>query len=152
MADSVLVQIDSDLEEFRRRLRVRVRRSLREALGDAVGGAAFRVVRELRQRGPMSPADLSALLEVRSSTMAAHLDRLEDLGWARRETLSGTNRVRVVVTDAGSIALERYTAVRRAVLEEALRPLSHEQLSALADALRAALQTPAGTDNASEGD
>lgn len=152
MADALLTQLDSDLEEFRRRLRVRVRRSLRETLGDAVGGAAFRVVRELSLRGPLSPAELAAQLEVRSSTMAAHLDRLEDLGWARRETVPRTNRVRVVITDAGDAALERFTAVRRRVLEDVLLPLTKEQVTALAGALRAALGSQAGMGSISEGD
>lgn len=143
MSDFLWEALDQDLEEFRRRLRVRVRRVMREAMGEAVGSAAFHIIEALERRGPLSPSDLAAALEVRTSTMTSHLDRLEALGWVRREAAApGTNRVRVSVTDAGREAMERYAALRRRVLHDMLSHLPQARLRALADALHAAVPNP----------
>ncbi|HUW65109.1 MAG TPA: MarR family transcriptional regulator [Spirochaetia bacterium] len=136
MDDYNFKTIDADLEEFRRHLRVRVRRALRESIGQGVGSPAFHIVEALVTRGPVSPSDLAAALEVRTSTVAAHLDRLEELGWAKREPAApGTNRVGVSATAAGRQAFDHYVAVRRAVLVDMLKPLSPEQVTALAQVL-----------------
>ena len=147
MDGTLLDAVDAGLEEFRRCLRVRVRRAVRESLGLGVGGAAFRIIETVLLRGPLSPSELAAVLEVRTSTMAAHLDRLEELGWARREP-AGTNRVRVSITDAGRGALEHYVSLRRAVLAEVLRPLSPRQAAHFARLLRVCV---AGQDGAATG-
>lgn len=129
--------LDSDLEEFRRRMRVRMRRVVRETFGEGPGGgAAFHIIEVLLNHGLLSPSDLAVALEVRTSTMAAHLDRLEELRWAMREPASpGTNRVRVAVTELGRAAFDRYVDVRRAVLTELLAPLAPAQINALAQVL-----------------
>lgn len=136
MYDADFNAVDADLEEFGRYLRARVRRAVRESLGQSVGSPAFHIIEAIISRGPTSPSDLATALEVRTSTMAAHLDRLEELDWARREpAASGTNRVRVSVTTAGRKAFEHYVSVRRAVLIDMLRPLATEQITALAEVL-----------------
>jgi DNA-binding MarR family transcriptional regulator len=141
MSDAIWETLDRDLEEFRRRLRVQVRKVMREALGEGVGSAAFHIVEALERRGPMSPSDLASALQVRTSTMASHLDRLEELGWLRREAASpGTNRVRVLVTPSGRSAIERYVVLRRGVLRDVLAPLPPQQVAALAQALHACVQ------------
>jgi len=139
MADALIDLLDADLEEFRRCLRVRVRRAVRESLGLTVGGPAFRIVEALAAGGSASPSELAAALEVRTSTMAAHLDRLEELGWVRREP-AGTNRVRVLATDAGRVALDQYVSLRRAALAEVLRPLSPEEMAGFAGLVRACVK------------
>ncbi len=141
MSDVMWEMLDRDLEEFRRRLRVQVRRAVREVIGEGVGSPAFHIIEALTRRGPMSPSDLASALQVRTSTMTTHLDRLEDLGWVRREAAApGTNRVRVLVTEAGLGAIERYVALRRGVLHDVLAPLPPEQVRSLAQALHACVQ------------
>lgn len=136
--DSDFNTIDADLEAFRRHLRVKVRRTLRETIGPGVGGPAFHIVEALVARGPLSPSDLASALEVRTSTMATQLNRLEELGWVRREAAApGTNRVLVSVTAAGRAAFARYVELRRVALADVLRPLAPEQVTALAQVLHA---------------
>lgn len=133
---AILQLLDTDLEEFRRRLRVRVRRAMRDVQGEGVGSPAFHIVEALVSRGSSSPSELASLLEVRTSTMAAHLDRLVELKWVHREAAAtGSNRVRVAVTALGKEAHERYVAARQEVLLEVLRPLTQAQQLCLADAL-----------------
>ncbi len=133
---SVLETLDADFEEFRRRVRVRVRRAVRETFGEGTGGAAFYIIEVLLNRGSLSPSDLAATLEVRTSTMTVHLDRLEELRWAKREPASpGTNRILVAVTTAGRTAFERYAQVRRSVLADVLAPLAPSQVATLAQGL-----------------
>ena len=133
---TLLETLDADLEEFRRQLRVRLRRAVRNSLGRSVGSPAFRIIETLGSRGPLSPAELAAAMEVRTSTMAAHLDRLEELGWARRGPGRSTSRVLVRVTPAGRQACEQYRALRRAVLSTLLEPLAPGQMDAFASAVR----------------
>ena len=136
-----LQTLDADLEEFRRRLRVRVRRAVHENLGDSAGAGAFRIIEALVQRGPLSPSDLAALLEVRTSTMTNHLDRLEELGWAQRQAAAlGPSRLHVCATEAGREAFARYVAVRRQVLREVLEPLGPAEVAQLAWALHCCVQ------------
>ena len=141
----MLETLDRDLEEFRRHLRVRLRRAVRNSLGQSAGSPAFHIVEKLVSTGPLSPAELAAAMEVRTSTMAAHLDRLEELGWAQRGPAgSGTNRVRVWATPAGRRACEQYAALRRGVLSALLEPLGPEHLEAFAAALRLCVQARRG--------
>ncbi len=136
MSDTVWNTLDADLEEFRRRLRVRVRKALRDITGEGVGSPAFHILDALARRGPFSPSDLASALEVRTSTMTSHIDRLEDLGWVAREPAqAGTNRVRVQITPVGREAVQRYVAARRAVLHDVLAPLPPHLLAALGEAL-----------------
>lgn len=132
--------LDRNLETFRRRLRTRVRRALREALGDGAGGGAFAVLERLVVSGPMAPAVLAGQLEVRTSTMTAHIDRLAELGWAKRETVQqGPSRVRVSVTDGGRLAYERYLDIRRQALGSLVSPLTDAERETLTALLGRAL-------------
>ncbi len=116
-ADEDVEMLDRNLETFRRRLRTRVRRALRETVGEGPGRGAFAVLEGLIAEGPAAPATLAARLEVRTSTMTAHIDRLAELGWARRESaVKGSNRIQVTVTEEGRNAYERYLAIRRQAL------------------------------------
>lgn len=132
---TVLEIVDAELEEFRRSLRAGLRRAVRGSLGQSVGGPAFQIVATLAAGGPLSPAELAAAMEVRTSTMAAHLDRLEELGWVEREP-AGPNRVRVRATAAGRRAAEEYAKLRRQVLATLLSPLDPERLETLGEILR----------------
>lgn len=150
LEDSGFTELDRDLEEFRQLLRRRVRSAVRTALGDIVGLPALHLVGVLSQNGPMSPSELAARLEIRTSTMTAHLDRLEELGWAARESGPvGPSRLRVVLTADGARAHERYVEARRRVVRDLLAPLAPEQMQDLARALRALV---AAQNLASEGE
>lgn len=136
-----LKELDRNLETFRRRLRTRVRRALRESVGDGPGGGAFAVLERLVVSGPMAPAVLAAQLEVRTSTMTAHIDRLSELGWARRETVpQGPGRVRVSLTDEGRLAYERYLDIRREALGSLVASLTDGERRTLTMLLGQALQ------------
>lgn len=137
-SDDPFVRLDGALEEVRRRLRVRLRRELRRR-GEYVGGG-FPILAQLAAAGPSSPSELADQLEVRTSTMAAHLDRLEEAGLIRRTPRDGGGgRVAVHITDGGAAALGRYVALRREVLREVLGPLAPDEVRRLAQLLERAL-------------
>jgi DNA-binding MarR family transcriptional regulator len=137
-SDDPFVRLDGALEEVRRRLRVRLRRELRRR-GEYVGGG-FPILAQLAGSGPSSPSELADQLEVRTSTMAAHLDRLEEAGYIRRAPRDGGGgRVAVHLTDAGAGALARYVALRREVLREVLAALAPDEVGGLARLLERAL-------------
>jgi DNA-binding MarR family transcriptional regulator len=111
--------LDERWHEVQRRVRNRVRRMVRDRWAGPVGGAAFQILGTLLQEGPASPADLAARLDIRSSTMSAHLDRLEEAGWVERQPVAGASgRLRVVSTEAGREAFAEYLARRRAIVAE----------------------------------
>ncbi len=125
-----LNHLDRTFEELRRRWRVRLRRATREALGDGVGLRAFPLLEQLSEHGPLSPTDLAQRLELRTSTIAAHLDRLEESGWAAREG-QGRKGVLVRATAEGEAAHRRYLDVRRTMLAEIVAPLTGSDVQAL---------------------
>lgn len=126
-----LQTLDQDLETFRRHFRTSVRRATREALGQVVGGPAFHLLEVLLTSGPQAPSHLAEHLAVRTSTMASHLNRLEEMGWIRRgETSGGGGRIRVFVTPTGAEAHRLYVGIRRRVLEELLGDVPEEVLAA----------------------
>jgi DNA-binding MarR family transcriptional regulator len=146
LEDDTLARLDAALEEVRRRLRVRLRREL-HAVGSEFVGGGFQILAQLTRAGAQSPSELADALELRTSTMTAHLDRLEESGFVRRQPRpagGGAARVEVRLTNAGETAYERYLETRRRVLREVLAGVDAADLRRLADVLGQA----AGTDGA----
>jgi len=73
----------------------------------------FDSVEELRQRGGLTPGELSERLSLSSGSVTALIDRLERLGWANRERHPGDRR-KVVL---------RLTAAGEEIAEQELGPL-----------------------------
>ncbi len=134
-----LAELDRTFEELRRRWRVRLRRATREALGDAVGLRAFPLLEELVERGPLSPTELAQRLELRTSTIAAHIDRLEELGWAERAG-QGRKGVQVSATAQGAAAHGRYLELRRRMLTQLVAPMGGDDVRELGRLLQELLQ------------
>ncbi len=131
-----LQQLDQHWHDAHRQVRNRVRRMLRESLASPVGGAGYQILALVIGQGPLSPSDLANHMEIRTSTVAAHLDRLEEAGWLeRRPAALGSARVSVVANEAGRRAYEQFLERRRAVLAEFLAPLSDGQSRELAEIL-----------------
>jgi DNA-binding MarR family transcriptional regulator len=136
--DVVLRQLDGAFEEVRRRLRVRLRREWTKS-GEVVGGG-FHILAHLAEHGPRSPSELADSLEVRTSTMAAHLDRLEEAGYVRRVPRGpGGGRVEVRTTPAGEAAYRRYLDKRQEVLRAVLGALAPDEMRTLARLLTRAV-------------
>jgi DNA-binding MarR family transcriptional regulator len=153
MGDAILPRLDTSLEEVRRRLRVRLRRELHASGGEFVGGG-FQILAQLARAGAQSPSELADALEVRTSTMTAHLDRLEDAGFVRRRPRAaggGAARLEVHITAAGEDAYARYLETRRRVLRDVLAALGETELGALADLLGRAVKDRAATSQSGEG-
>ena len=125
------LDLDRILEEFRRRWRVRLRRATRDALGEGAGPQAFPLLEQIVAEGPLSPTELAQRLELRTSTIAAHIDRLEEIGWATRDG-QGRKGVRVTATSAGEAAHRRYLALRRQLLGELVVALPEGDVQNLA--------------------
>ncbi len=125
-------RLDQLWHDVHRRVRTEVRRAVQEVLPGAAGGAGFGILALLARCPEMSPSELAHRMDVRSSTMTAHLDRLEELGWIERVPAEGRGaRVAVRLTAAGREARERYVAVRRRVLGQFLAPLDGEDQARL---------------------
>jgi DNA-binding MarR family transcriptional regulator len=138
-SDGDLAELDRTFEELRRRWRVRLRRATREALGDAVGLRAFPLLEQLVERGPLSPTELAQRLELRTSTIAAHIDRLEELGWAERSG-QGRKGVQVSATAQGAVAHGRYLELRRRMLSELVAPMGGRDVRELGRLLQELLR------------
>jgi len=122
-------------------VRNRVRHSIREHVPGSVGGGGFHLLSHVIQAGPVSPSELAARLDIRSSTIANHLDRLEEAGWIVREAVSGTStRVQVRATAPGEEAYRRYLELRRTVLEGFLEPLGDDERALFSRLLERALE------------
>jgi DNA-binding MarR family transcriptional regulator len=131
-----LENLDQLWHEVQRAVRTEVGRALREAMPAAPGGRAFGIISLLRRHGPLSPSDLAHRTDVRTSTMTAHLDRLEELGWVRRDRIPGGGaRVEVKMTPAGEEAFTRYLEIRRLVFLRFLDPLESDERIRLARTL-----------------
>jgi len=138
MEEARLEQLDAMFETFRREWMSRVRRAAQEASGGLGGRGAFRVLEVLLAHGPLSPSELAERVGVRTSTMTAHLDRLEEWGWASRQSaVSGAARVRVSLAQPGREAYARFVAGRRAVMKEMLADMGPEAVADLERALSA---------------
>lgn len=145
-SQSHLLDLDRHAEELRRRYRVRLRRTTKQAFGDAVGPRTFPLLEQLVEHGPLSPTDLAQRLELRTSTIAAHIDRLEEMGWAARAA-KGRRGVLVSPTPAGRLAHDRFLVVRREALGDLLSPLAEDDLMSLGRLLErlATAEWPQGT-------
>lgn len=131
--------LDRVLEEFRRRWRVRLRRAARDTLGEGAGQQAFSLLELVAQHGPLSPTELAQRLELRTSTIAAHIDRLAESGWVTRDG-QGRKGVRVKATPAGEAAHRRFLGLRRQLLGELVSGLPGEDVSHLAHLLALLVQ------------
>ncbi len=143
--DAILARLDGALEEVRRRLRVRLRRELHASGGEFVGGG-YHILAQLARTGARAPSELADSLEVRTSTMTAHLDRLEEAGYVQRlprQAGAGAARLEVRLTPAGEAAYGRYLETRRRVLEGVLGTLQASELATLAELLDRAVRTQA---------
>jgi len=140
--EDTLVQLDRDLEDLRRRLRTRLQRD--GASGGPHLGRGFHILAHLIEggSGAGSPTELADTSGVRTSTMAAHIDRLEEAGYVRRSPRDASGRVEVRVTPEGRDAYRRYLEVRQSVLRDILAPLAPAQTRQLADLLARALARP----------
>jgi DNA-binding MarR family transcriptional regulator len=143
--DDILRQLDTALEEVRRRLRVRLRRELHA--GGEVAGGGFNILSQLSLTGALSPSELADSLEVRTSTMTAHLDRLEEAGYVRRQPRAGggASRLEVHMTEAGQSAYRRYLETRQRLLREVLGGLDPSEIQELCALLERAARAPAST-------
>ncbi len=139
-------ELDLVLEEFQRRWRVRLRRTIRDALGDSAGLRAFPLLGQVVCHGPLSPTELAQRLELRTSTIAAHVDRLEELGWATRGG-KGRKGVLVRATPEGEAAHRRYLGLRRQLLGEFTLPLRDEEVQALRRLLDALVRGQSAEDS-----
>lgn len=149
MDENLLHQLDQDWHEAQQHIRTRMRRMLRDAGGPPVGGAGFRLLALVLTHGAQSPADLAKRLEIRTSTMTAHLDRLEELGWVSRQPLPrGTARIQVEVTPEGRTAYEEYVVRRQAVVAEFLAPLGDREIATLATLLHRLVEDATGDSGA----
>lgn len=138
MKDDEVVRLDGWLEQFRREWMAGVRQAARDASGGRAGRGAFRVLEALVGGGERSPSELAEDVGVRTSTMTTHLDRLEEWGWAERRADPGHGaRVRVMATEQGRDAYQRFVAGRHAVLRNLLDPMPPDGRQAWTDALRA---------------
>ena len=118
--------------EAQRVVRHRIRHALQDQIPGAVGGGGLRILGHVVQAGTLSPADLVHRFDIRSSTITAHLDRLEAAGWLRREPALGTpSRIQVTATEAGRDTYRRYLAIRQQVVEHFLEPLAETEREAL---------------------
>jgi len=125
-----LNDLDQALEAFQHLWRTRLRRAARESLGDGAGLRAFPLLGELIAHGPLSPTDLAQRLDLRTSTIAAHLDRLEEAGWAVRKG-QGRKGVQVTATPLGIAAHQRFQSLRLGLLAEVCAPLAPAEMDLL---------------------
>jgi DNA-binding MarR family transcriptional regulator len=140
MDEPILRRLDVALDEIQRRLRVRMRRELQRSGSDLRGGYA--ILGQLRRSGPRSPSELADGLEIRTSTMTTHLDRLEASGYVRRLPRDGRPaRVEVRLTPEGEAAYVRYLELRQSTLAALLAGLSDADRRTLADLLERAAAT-----------
>ncbi len=142
-ADLTVLQLDRTFDELLRRWRVRMRRATRDALGEGVGPRAFPLLEQLIEQGPLSPTDLAQRLDLRTSTITAHIDRLEELGWASRES-QGRKGVLVSASTEGRAAHQRFLELRRTMLRDLVAPLAKgdvQELGRLFELLLQALRS-----------
>ena len=127
--------------EAQRVVRHRIRHALQDQIPGAVGGGGLRILGHVVLAGALSPADLVHRFDIRSSTITAHLDRLEAAGWLRRDPSPGTpSRIQVTATDAGRDTYARSLAIRRAVVERFLEPLAESERESLRRMLAVVLE------------
>ena len=127
--------------EVQHLIRSQVRHAIRDGLPSPVGGAGLHILSHVMRTGPVSPSELADRLDIRSSTIAAHLDRLEEAGWLQRDAVPGApSRVQVTVTEKGRDAYARFLELRRQVVERFLEPLPAADREALRHMLATALR------------
>lgn len=108
-------------------------------------GAGYDVLATLRRSGPpyrLTPGELMRSAMVTSGAITQRLDRLERRGLVTRAAAQGDGRsVHVTLTDAGRALVDDVLPGHLATERDILAPLTPEQREALADGLRALLDS-----------
>lgn len=117
------------LHELTRALRNRIDERLRP-LG--LSKATWNVVGALScNPGPVSQRELADALSLEGPSLVRLLDRLEDLGWVKREALASDRRVKhVTLTDKAEPFLEELVEAAIGVEEEMAKGVSREDIRA----------------------
>ena len=119
--------------------RVVYRRSTEEVLGMRLRD--FGTLWWLRDRGPMSQADLNDVLHMDANNVVLLLNELEASGWVeRRRDPADRRRHIVAVTDAGLAAIERGEQGQQSIEDEVLKGLTTRQREELRRLLGRALE------------
>ncbi|HLI76988.1 MAG TPA: MarR family transcriptional regulator [Acidobacteriaceae bacterium] len=92
----------------------------------------------LQLRGPLTPGELAGLTGLSTGTMTAVIDRLEQLGFARRDR-HPTDRRKVIVSvlqENVMAAMASYYQAEARTLDAAIASLSREELETVATFLK----------------
>ncbi len=114
------------------------RRTRQEALsaGDDLTASRLAALATIERLGPITLGDLAGVEQVQPPSMTRIVARLEERGFARREVDAQDRRiVRVQITDAGRLTLERSRTKKNAFLAKRVARLSPEARAALGEAL-----------------
>lgn len=111
------------------------RRLRQEGAHDETSPSQLIALATLYRDGPMTVGELASSERVKPPTMTRVVAALEEQGYVRREPSPDDGRcVRVLVTDAGRAAHDRYRLRRDEWLAGRLDALSAEDLAVLAQA------------------
>jgi DNA-binding MarR family transcriptional regulator len=98
--------------------------------------AGLRLLAMLDEQGPSRIGDLARLDNCRQPTMTAQVQRLQQSGWITREAdASDARAVRISLSPAGRVELERARRARASVLQPRLAMLTARQRSVLSEAV-----------------
>lgn len=106
---------------------------------DNLSRSAFRVMANLRKKGPMRASDLARQLDIRPASLTEQLTGMEARGLIRREKDPADMRaLLVILTDQGRGELDRSREERlswNAKFQEALTEEEHAQFARLSEKL-----------------
>lgn len=106
-----------------------------------LSSSQWRLIMQLKHRGPLPQARLAALLEIEPISVSRLVDRMQEAGWVRRESAPNDRRVKLVVpTDKAMRAVTSAHSISDTLYEEALAGLSNETRATLRSALRQIIQ------------
>jgi DNA-binding MarR family transcriptional regulator len=98
--------------------------------------AGLRLLAVLDEQGPSRIGDLARLDNCSQPTMTIQVQRLQEAGWITREADAADARaVRISLSKAGRVELERARRARASVLQPRLARLTARQRSALSEAV-----------------
>ena len=98
--------------------------------------AGLRLLAALDEQGPSRIGDLARLDNCSQPTITAQVQRLHEAGWVTRQADTGDARaVRISLSPAGRVELERARRARAAVLQPRLERLDTQQRGTLAEAV-----------------
>jgi DNA-binding MarR family transcriptional regulator len=125
-------------DAFAPRLSKLIRLLIRETAAAGMSRTHLSVLATLRDAGPARITELAEAERVAQPSMTTLVSRLEEQGWARRQSDPADGRAVVVaITPAGLAELERMTAARAESLARRLGALTPKERAALAAALPA---------------